>query len=326
MSYINAMITSGLAFAIPLFIMAVGGIYSEKSGITNLAVEGFQGFGAFCGAVVAVFLGMNTGLSSSSIIYVAMLFSFIGGAIYAIIHALLCIKFRADQVISGVVINILGVALTTFLTTTINTALFGNASNKFTLGVSPRFSVPGISKIPVIGAIFTNIYPFEIIILIIAVYAWYLMYKTKFGMRLRACGENPQAVDAAGGDVAKTRFISVMISGGLSGIGGICFAYSLLSQFSPSIYLGYGYLAIAAMIFGNWNIIYDLRQLEHHSYLLRLHLLRHREGGRLPALPGYGTCVDLFGSVPDDSVYPDSAASDVLLEEESSAEGGRRGL
>ena len=220
MSYINAMITSGLAFAIPLFIMAVGGIYSEKSGITNLAVEGFQGFGAFCGAVVAVFLGMNTGLSSSSIIYVAMLFSFIGGAIYAIIHALLCIKFRADQVISGVVINILGVALTTFLTTTINTALFGNASNKFTLGVSPR-----------------------------------LMYKTKFGMRLRACGENPQAVDAAGGDVAKTRFISVMISGGLSGIGGICFAYSLLSQFSPSIYLGYGYLAIAAMIFGNWNII-----------------------------------------------------------------------
>ena len=255
MSYINAMITSGLAFAIPLFIMAVGGIYSEKSGITNLAVEGFQGFGAFCGAVVAVFLGMNTGLSSSSIICVAMLFSFIGGAIYAIIHALLCIKFRADQVISGVVINILGVALTTFLTTTINTALFGNASNKFTLGVSPRFSVPGISKIPVIGAIFTNIYPFEIIILIIAVYAWYLMYKTKFGMRLRACGENPQAVDAAGGDVAKTRFISVMISGGLSGIGGICFAYSLLSQFSPSIYLGYGYLAIAAMIFGNWNII-----------------------------------------------------------------------
>ena len=255
MSYINAMITSGLAFAIPLFIMAVGGIYSEKSGITNLAVEGFQGFGAFCGAVVAVFLGMNTGLSSSSIIYVAMLFSFIGGAIYAIIHALLCIKFRADQVISGVVINILGVALTTFLTTTINTALFGNASNKFTLGVSPRFSVPGISKIPVIGAIFTNIYPFEIIILIIAAYAWYLMYKTKFGMRLRACGENPQAVDAAGGDVAKTRFISVMISGGLSGIGGICFAYSLLSQFSPSIYLGYGYLAIAAMIFGNWNIV-----------------------------------------------------------------------
>lgn len=254
MNYVNNMITNGLAFAIPLFIMAVGGIFSEKSGITNLAVEGFQGFGAFIGAVAATMLGLYTGMGTQTIIYVAMLFAFLGGAFYACLHALLCIKFRADQVISGVVINILGVALTTFLTTSINTSLYGNASNKFTLGVSARYSVPVISQIPIIGAVFKNIYPFEIIILVIAVYCWYLMYKSKFGMRLRACGENPQAVDAAGGNVARTRFISVMISGGLSGIGGICFAYSVLSQFSPSIYLGYGYLAIAAMIFGNWNI------------------------------------------------------------------------
>ena len=255
MSYINNMITNGLAFGIPLFIMAVGGIFSEKSGITNLAVEGFQGFGAFIGAVIATMLGIYTGMSAQAIIYIAIISAFIGGALYAVLHALLCIKFRADQVISGVVINILGLALTTFLTTSINTALYGNASNKFTLGVSLRFSIPVISKIPIIGAVFKNIYPFEVLILVIAFYCWYLMYKTKFGMRLRACGENPQAVDAAGGDVEKTRFISVMISGGLSGIGGMCFAYSVLSQYSPSIYLGYGYLAIAAMIFGNWNII-----------------------------------------------------------------------
>ena len=171
------------------------------------------------------------------------------------LHALLCIRFRADQTISGVVINILAVALTTFLTSQINGILYGNASNKFMLGVSNRFTVPGISEIPILGAIFTSVYPFEIIILVLAVYLWYLMYRSKFGMRLRACGENPQAVDAAGGDVARTRFISVMISGGLSGIGGMCFAYSIMSMFSPSIYLGYGYLAIAAMIFGNWNII-----------------------------------------------------------------------
>ena len=255
MSYINNMIIDGLAFGIPLFIMAVGAIYSEKSGITNLAVEGFQGFGAFCGAVLATLLSLNTSLGGQTILYLAMITAFIGGAIYAILHALLCIKFRADQVISGVVINILAVALTTFLTSQISGVLYGNASNKFMLGVSSRFSVPGISAIPVIGAIFTNVYPFEVIILIMAVFLWYLMYKSKFGMRLRACGENPQAVDAAGGDVAKTRFISVMISGGLSGFGGMCFAYSVLSMFSPSIYLGYGYLAIAAMIFGNWNII-----------------------------------------------------------------------
>ena len=255
MSYINSMITNGLAFGIPLFIMAVGAIYSEKSGITNLAVEGFQGFGAFCGAVLATLLDIHTNLDPQAILYLAILMSFVGGAVYSVIHALLCIKFRADQTISGVVINILAVALTTFLTSQISGILYGTASNKFMLGVSNRFTVPGISKVPILGAIFTDIYPFEILILLLGVFMWYLMYKSRYGMRLRACGENPQAVDAAGGDVAKTRFIAVLISGGLSGIGGMCFAYSILSMFSPSIYLGYGYLAIAAMIFGNWNII-----------------------------------------------------------------------
>ena len=254
MNYINNMIIDGLAFGIPLFIMAVGAIYSEKSGITNLAVEGFQGFGAFCGAVFATLMSINSGLNDQVILYLAIVVAFFGGALYSILHAMLCIKFRADQTISGVVINILAVALTTFLTSQISGVLYGTASNKFMLGVSNRFTVPVISKIPVIGAIFTSVCPFEVLILILAVYMWYLMYKSKFGMRLRACGENPQAVDAAGGDVAKTRFIAVLISGGLSGIGGMCFAYSILSMFSPSIYLGYGYLAIAAMIFGNWDI------------------------------------------------------------------------
>ena len=193
MTYINNMITDGLAFGIPLFIMAVGAIYSEKSGITNLAVEGFQGFGAFCGAVLATLLGMSTGLGTQTILYLALVMAFIGGAFYATLHALLCIKFRADQTISGVVINILAVALTTFLTSQISGVLYGNASNKLTLDVSARFTVPGISSIPIIGAVFTKVYPFEIIILVIAVFMWYLMYKSRYGMRLRACGENPQA-------------------------------------------------------------------------------------------------------------------------------------
>ncbi len=255
MNYLHNMITDGLAFGIPLFIMAVGAIYSEKSGVTNLAVEGFQGFGAFCGAVLATILALYAGLSTQTILYIALAMALVGGALYAILHALLCIQFKAEQVISGVVINILGISLTTFLTSQISGVLFGSASNKFTLGVSDRFTVPGLSSVPVLGAVFTNVYPFEVILLVISLFAWYLMYKTRFGMRLRACGDNPQAVDAAGGNVARTRFIAVMISGGLSGIGGMCFAYSLLSQFSPSIYLGYGYLAIAAMIFGNWNIV-----------------------------------------------------------------------
>ena len=149
MSYINKMIIDGLAFGIPLFIMAVGAIYSEKSGITNLAVEGFQGFGAFCGAVLATLLDLNTNMNSQVVLYLAILTAFVGGALYASLHALLCIKFRADQTISGVVINILAVALTTFLTSQISGILYGNASNKFMLGVSSRFTVPGISRIPV---------------------------------------------------------------------------------------------------------------------------------------------------------------------------------
>ena len=246
--------TDGLSFALPLLIMAVGAIYSEKSGVTNLAVEGFQGFGAFAGALAAVLLMPVLGSGSQAVIYIAMAAAAVGGGVYACLHALLCIQFKANQVISGVVVNILAVALTTFFTSAANTAILGNASNKFVLGVSKRFSIPGLSGIPWFGGLFKNMYPFELIIIVLAVFFWYLMYKTKYGMWLRACGENPQAVDAAGGDVVKTRWIAVIISGALSGIGGICFAYSILANFSPAIYMGYGYLAIAAMIFGNWNI------------------------------------------------------------------------
>ena len=246
--------TDGLSFALPLLIMATGAIYSEKSGVTNLAIEGFQGVGAFVGALTAVLLMPVLGNGNQAIIYIAMLAAAAGAALYACLHALLCIRFQANQVISGVVINILAVALTAFFTSTANTAINGTSSNKFILGVSVRFSIPYLSRIPWIGGLFLNIYPFEIIIVVLVLYFWYLMNKTRYGMMLRACGENPQAVDAAGGNVERTRWIAVMISGALSGIGGICFAYSLLASFSPSIYLGYGYLAIAAMIFGNWNI------------------------------------------------------------------------
>ena len=251
----NNIIIDGLSFALPLFIMAIGGIYSEKSGITNLALEGLQGFGAFTGALIAVLLADKFGGNYQVPFYLAMLFAVIGGAVYSLIHALLCIKFRANQVISGVVINILAMALTAFLTKLVNSQVFGTPSDRFVLGVSARFTVPGISRIPVLGAIFTNIYPFEIVIIVAAVIAWYVMYKTRFGMHLRACGDNPHAVDAAGIEVAKIRYVAVMVSGALSGLAGICFAYSISANFSSSIYMGYGYLSIAALIFGNWTIL-----------------------------------------------------------------------
>ncbi len=250
----NKVFTDGLSFALPLLIMAIGALYSERSGVTNLAVEGFQGVGAFFGALAATLLSPVMGSGNQAVIYVAILCAAAGGALFSCVHGLLCIRFRANQVISGVVINILSVALTAFFTSAMNTMLSGNASNKFILDVSARFSVPLLSRIPWIGGLFTDVYPFEILIAVLVLVMWYVLNRTRFGMRLRACGENPQAVDAAGASVKKIRWAGVIISGALSGIGGICFAYSLLGNFSPSIYQGFGYLAIAAMIFGNWKI------------------------------------------------------------------------
>ena len=251
----DTIIIDGLAFALPMFVMSVGGIFSEKSGITNLALEGLQGFGAFCGSLAAVLFASGLAGSSRMPYYLSYLIAFAGGMLYAMLHVLLCIKFKANQIISGVVVNILAVALTTFLTKRINEALFSEKSNKFVLETSMRFTVPGLSRIPVLGAVFTNVYPFEVLIIVIAVITWYVMYKTPYGMHLRACGDNPHSADAAGIDVNRVRAIAVILSGGLSAIGGMSYAYSISASFSPDIYLGFGYLAIAALIFGNWSIL-----------------------------------------------------------------------
>ena len=117
---IDKIIIDGLSFAMPLFVMAIGGIYSERSGVTNLALEGLQGAGAFVGALVAIFMMQALGPDSQLPYYTAFLFAMIGGMVYAMLHAVLCVKFKANQVISGVVINILAMALTSFLTNSCN--------------------------------------------------------------------------------------------------------------------------------------------------------------------------------------------------------------
>ena len=235
--------------------MAIGGIYSEKSGVTNLALEGLQGMGAFIGAFVAVLAAGYFGSNSQVPYYLAIVCAMAGGMLYSLLYGLLCIRLKANQIIGGVVINIMAMSLTAFFTKLLNRLVFGAASEKFVLGVSARFTIPLLSGIPVIGAAFKDVYPFEILILLIAVVAWYVLYKTRYGMNLRACGDNPHAVDAAGENVTRIRLIAVLVSGALSGLAGISFAYSISANFSSNIYVGYGYLAIAAMIFGNWKIL-----------------------------------------------------------------------
>ncbi|MCL2627139.1 MAG: ABC transporter permease [Oscillospiraceae bacterium] len=251
----DTVLIDGLSYALPLLCIAIGGIYSERSGIINLALEGLLGAGAFVGALFVAFFGGLFAQHSSIPMYFAFLFAMIGGAVFAMLHGLLCVKFRANQVISCVVINILAIALTGFFTRQINSQVFNQPSDRINLGVSIRFDIPYLSDIPFIGAAFQRVYPFQIIIIAVVIFSWYLLYKTRFGMRIRACGDNPHAVDGAGISVAKTRFIAVMISGALAGLGGMSYAYSIAASFSPGIYMGAGFLAIAALIFGNWRIM-----------------------------------------------------------------------
>lgn len=243
--------------------------------------------------------------------YIAMIMAAVGGSLFALIHALLCLKFKANQVISGVVVNILAMALTAYLTKLFNRVVFGATSDKFVLTVSSRITIPGISKIPVLGAVFTNLYPFELVIVVVAFVAWFVMYKTRFGMHLRACGDNPHAVDAAGRQVGQIRLAAIMICGALSGLGGICFAYSISANFSSSIYVGYGYLAIAALIFGNWRILPTL------GACLLFGFARSRW---IPSGTRYADAQQLSGSGHDPALCTDFAASGILLQTERCTE------
>ena len=176
----DTVIIDGLSFALPLFVMAIGGIYSERSGIINLAIEGLQGFGAFFSALFVVLIAHFFQIPIQKLLYLALLLAMIGGMLFSVLHALLCIYFKANQVISGVVINILSMALTVFLTTQINSMVFGAMSDKFQIGTSTRFTIGGLSEIPIIGPVFKNIYPFEVVILIIAILAAYVLNKESF--------------------------------------------------------------------------------------------------------------------------------------------------
>lgn len=247
-------IIEAMAFSLPLFAIAIGGIYCEGSGVICLALEGMLGVGAFFGGFIFSLFAPHLSSNMNVVIYLSLLFAMIGGAIFSMLFGMMAIRMRGNQAISGVVINMLAVALTAYLANQLNLSVFGAASNKFTLTVFPRITVPLVSKIPVLGAFFTDVYIFEVIIIVAAIILWDLLYRTPFGMRLRACGDNPHAVAAAGLNVNRIRFIAIMISGMMAGLGGMSFAYSISNNFSPSIFAGYGYLAIAAYVFGNWKI------------------------------------------------------------------------
>lgn len=233
---------------IPLLIVALGGLMSEKSGVTNIALEGLMLLGAFLGVWGIKILQENTNLPYQLIYIIGIIIGGIVGGLFVSLHAFASIKMNADQTISATAINLFAPAFAIFAARTIQ----GGQQIKFDSSFLIR-KVPILGDIPIIGEIFfqrTYISFYLAIAIFIVIYL--LLYKTKLGLRIRAVGENPHAADAQGINVSKTRFFAVVSSGVLAGIGGVVFVVTTSEAFDATV-AGMGFLAIAVLIFGNWR-------------------------------------------------------------------------
>ncbi len=248
MNTIYSMITLTLIFSTPIIITAIGGMFSERSGVVNIALEGIMMVGGFATATVIVFLE-RAGYGSSAP-WIAIFVGLIAGMLISLIHAYLCVNLGADQVISGTAINLLSGGLTIYLAQIIFNQQRTQAFEQGFL----KTTYPTLSKIPVLGPIFfTGIYSTVYLALILILISWFVLYKTPFGLRLRATGEHPQAVDSMGINVYKMRYIGVLISGALAGLGGGILVLTADTQYTAASIHGIGFIALAALIFGKWK-------------------------------------------------------------------------
>ncbi len=247
MNTIYSMITLTLIFSTPIIITAIGGMFSERSGVVNIALEGIMMVGGFSTATAIVFLE-RAGVGGAP--WIAIFIGLLAGTLISVIHAYLCVNLGADQVISGTAINLLAGGLTVYLSQII---FKQQRTETFKQGFL-KTTYPGLSKIPIIGKIFfTNIYSTVFLAFIIVLISWFVLYKTPFGLRLRATGEHPQAVDSMGINVYKMRYIGVLISGALGGLGGGIMVLTFDTQYTAASIHGIGFIALAALIFGQWK-------------------------------------------------------------------------
>lgn len=240
-------VPSTLLWATPLVFTALGGVFSERSGVVNIGLEGLMVIGAFTAIVFNLtFVDVFGELTP----WIALLVAMGVGALFSTLHAVASITFRADHTVSGVAINLLATGLTMFLVKLIYKK---GETGIISIGFS-KVDIPILKDIPVIGKIFfQNTYFTSFVGIFVAVIAWFIIYKTPFGLRLRSVGEHPMAADTMGINVTKMRYLGVIISGGLGGIGGGIYAQSITSNFSHSTISGQGFMAMAAMIFGKWH-------------------------------------------------------------------------
>ncbi len=237
-----------MIFSIPLLIVALGGMFSERSGVVNIGLEGIMIMGAFTS--ILFINTMENIISGQLLLILAMLVSAITGLIYSLFHAYASINMNADQVISGTALNMFAPAFTVFVARMIQKQGVQQIPFKNTFRIE---KIPVLGDIPVIGDLFfQNTYITTFIGVVILLVSILVLYKTRFGLRLRACGEHPQAADSVGIKVRKMRYAGVMISGALGGLGGLVFVIPTSTNFNASV-AGYGFLALAVLIFGQWK-------------------------------------------------------------------------
>lgn len=234
-----------IAYTIPLMIATLGGLYSERSGVVNIGIEGLLIVGTFASALTIKYLQPMIG---DAALWLGLLAGLLAGMLFSALHAFASINLKANQVISGTAINMVASALCMFLSRNVT----GSGNITITSGFMKR-DIPLLSKIPIIGNIFfTRTYYTTWLALALLLFSWYVLYKTPFGMHFRACGENPQAADAAGINVYRIRYIGVLLSGACAGLGGGIIIVTYAGEFNGTV-AGLGFLALAALIFGKWR-------------------------------------------------------------------------
>jgi simple sugar transport system permease protein len=238
-----------LLFTIPLLVTALGGMFVEKSGVINIALEGTMVFGSFFSILfINVIQAANANINPNLLLIIAAMIAMFSGGILSLLLAFSAIKLKANQTIGGTAINLFAAPMVIFIARSINDVKNIQFSNNFSIQ-----KVPFLGDIPLIGELLfqqTNILTY--VGILIAFASIFVIYRTRFGLRLSAVGEHPGAADAVGIDVFKMRWLGTIISGALAGLGGLIFVISSSVSFGGTV-SGYGFLAIAVMIFGQWK-------------------------------------------------------------------------
>lgn len=233
-----SMLATTLRFATPITLGALAGLFCERSGVVNIAIEGMMLAAAF-GAWVVAALTQNLALG--------ILGGILTGMLMGLLHAWLSVTFRVDQIVSGTVINILAIGLTGFLD-----AQVISKSGLKSAGTLPSLPIPFLADLPVIGPIFLQ-QPIAWVAVVMVLIAHYVLFYTRWGLRTRAVGENPRAADTVGINVRKMRYSNVLIGSAIAGLGGAYFTLEAVPTFSPLMTGGRGFIALAALIFGGWT-------------------------------------------------------------------------